>query len=149
MKRMKHSKKSLAIVFNADINGDWNCTGNEAYGLMLIPEVLSKVSALNLRNAASISSGIVGVLGKGTEVVITDTQGDWYKVRTTVGGKEKTGYVFSHVNASNTGSAGAVVSGRYIVNVNGLRIPKGASLNRRYYRFGKQWNKGDNFRHRR
>lgn len=130
MKRMKHSKKSLAIVLMLTLMGIGTVPGtmHTAYA---DSRGVVEVSALNLRNAASISSGIVGVLGKGTEVVITDTQGDWYKVRTTVGGKEKTGYVFSsYVNAKgDTGSAGAVVSGNGTVNVNGLRIRKGASLN--------------------
>ena len=52
-------------------------------------------SALNLRSGASTSTGIIGVLYKGTSVTITGTSGDWYKVKVNVGGRSKSGYVHS------------------------------------------------------
>lgn len=126
MKGMKHSKKSLAIVLMLTLMGIG--TVPTMHTVYADSRGTVGVSALNLRSGASTSSGIIGVLGKGAEVVITDTQGDWYKVTAAVGGKQKTGYVFSsYVNAGS--STESAVSGNGTVNVNGLRIRKSASLN--------------------
>lgn len=127
MKRMKHSKKSLAIVLMLTLMGIGTVPG-KVQTVYADSRGTVGVSALNLRSGASTSSGIIGVLGKGAEVIITDTQGDWYKVTASVGGKQKTGYVFSsYVNEA--GGTESTASGNGTVNVNGLRIRKSPSLN--------------------
>lgn len=85
-------------------------------------------SALNLRSGASTSTGILGVLSKGTTVQINGTSGMWYKVTVTVNGKSKSGYVHSNYVTVNSNSGSASVTGSGVVNVNGLNVRSGASL---------------------
>lgn len=64
-----------------------------------------KVNGLNLRSGASRSSGILGVLGKNTEVEITGQSGEWYKVNTTLKGKTVSGFVFTQYIDKKTDSS--------------------------------------------
>lgn len=84
-------------------------------------------SALNLRSGASTSTGIVGVLYKGTEVTIDGTSGNWYKVTVKVGGTTKKGYVHSDYITKDGGSTNTSVNGSGVVNVNGLNVRSGPS----------------------
>lgn len=84
-------------------------------------------SALNLRSGASTSTGIIGVLYKGTSVTITGTSGDWYKVKVNVGGTSKSGYVHSDYITKDGSSTSTSVSGSGVVNVNGLNVRSGPS----------------------
>lgn len=84
-------------------------------------------SALNLRSGASTSTGIIGVLYKGTSVTINGTSGDWYKVTVNVGGTSKSGYVHSNYITKDGSSTGTSVSGSGVVNVNGLNVRSGPS----------------------
>lgn len=84
-------------------------------------------SALNLRSGASTSTGIIGVLYKGTSVTITGTSGDWYKVKVNVGGRSQSGYVHSDYITKDGGSTGTSASGSGVVNVNGLNVRSGPS----------------------
>ena len=127
MKRMKHSKKSLAIVLMLTFMGIGTVAGGpkpvyaDAVGTV-------GVSALNLRSGASTGTGIIGVLYEGAEVTITGTSGDWYKVTANVGGSKKTGYVFSsYVETNSQSQSGSSSSGNGTVNVNGLRLRAKAS----------------------
>ncbi len=127
MKRMKHSKKSLAIVLMLTFMGIGTVAGGpkpvyaDAVGTV-------GVSALNLRSGASTGTGIIGVLYEGAEVTITGTSGDWYKVTANVGGSKKMGYVFSsYVETNSQSQSGSSSSGNGTVNVNGLRLRAKAS----------------------
>lgn len=51
--------------------------------------------ALNVRKGAGTNYAVIGSIGQNTKVTIQETKGDWYKVKTTVGGKSITGYVSS------------------------------------------------------
>ena len=64
MKRMKHSKKSLAIVLMLTLMGIGTVPG-KVQTVYADSRGTVGVSALNLRSGASTSSGIIGVLGKG------------------------------------------------------------------------------------
>ena len=130
MKRMKHSKKSLAIVLMLTFMGIGTVAGGpkpvyaDAVGTV-------GVSALNLRSGASTGTGIIGVLYEGAQVTITGTSGDWYKVTASVGGSKKTGYVFSSYVETNSqpqsGTSSTSGSSNGTVNVNGLRLRAKAS----------------------
>lgn len=128
MKRMKHSKKSLAIVLMLTLMGIETVAGAPDTVYAASTGTVG-VSALNLRNGASTGAGIIGVLGKGTEVTITETSGDWYKVTASVGGNKKTGYVYSSYVQTGGQSSQTGGSGNGTVNVNGLRIRSKASTN--------------------
>lgn len=128
MKRMKHSKKSLAIVLMLTLMGIGTVSGTPDTVCAASTGTVG-VSALNLRSGASTGAGVISVLGKGAEVTITETSGDWYKVTATVGGSKKNGYVYSSYVQVGGQSSQTGNSGNGTVNVNGLRIRSKASTN--------------------
>lgn len=67
-------------------------------------------SALNLREKATTSSSVITCLYSGTKVTIVSSKSGWYKIKTTVGGKDYSGYVASQYititgNAASSGSS--------------------------------------------
>ena len=91
------------------------------------------VLALNLRSGASTSTGIIGVLYKGTSVTIESTSGAWYKVTATVGGKSTSGYVYQQYITKGTQSGtqtGAAASSKSTgtVTAGALNVRSAASM---------------------
>lgn len=87
------------------------------------------VSALNLRSGASTQTSVVSVLTSGTSVQIEETQGDWYKVTATVGGKAKSGYVYAKYITGDAGSnqTNTSVNATGVVNTSALNVRQGPS----------------------
>lgn len=109
-------------------NGSQNVTGSGYVN----------VSALNIRSAASTSSARIGCLSKNTSVTILESANGWYKVKTTVSGREVTGYVFGEYITKTADQAGSEpdnndtstdtsVAGTGKVNVSALNVRKSTS----------------------
>ena len=92
------------------------------------------VSALNLRSGAGTNHSVVTVLGNKTSVDILSQSGSWYKIRCTVGGAQKTGYVHSDYitkTASSNNNSTSQVSGKGVVNADALNVRSGAGTGNR------------------
>lgn len=86
------------------------------------------VSALNLRSSASTGSSVVTVLYNQPNVEILEHTGSWYKVRVSVDGSTKTGYVYSdYVTKTGSSSSEEQVTGQGVVNADALNVRSGAS----------------------
>lgn len=102
----------------------------------------ANVNSLNVRSKATTASSSYGTINTGTEVTILATEGQWYKVKTKVNGREVTGYVFAtyiDVKSGNpngsTGNNVVLPSGTYeevdetVWATAGVNIRKGAGTN--------------------
>ena len=89
------------------------------------------VSALNVRDSASLSGVILGVVSQGTKVTLKAAEGDWYKVDLVLNGSNVTAYVYKKyvtLADSNTDTDHvSELSGKGLVDVYGLNIRTGAS----------------------
>ena len=111
-------------------------TGSSSTETVIATGVVN-VSALNMRSGAGTGYSVVTVLGNKASVDILSQSGSWYKVRCTVNGVQKTGYVHSDYvtktatsnnnnNNSNTNN-NTSVAGQGVVNVSALNVRSGAS----------------------
>jgi len=96
------------VVNITQLNGDWGYvnSGAEVKGWVALKYVSRNAestaaattyavtaSILNVRSGASTGSSRIGKLTRGTEVVVTQTKGNWGKVRYTESGKMREGWV--------------------------------------------------------
>ena len=91
-----------ADYVNLDTGSGSNSSGNSSSGSStnsgtttesVIATGVVNVSALNVRSGAGTSYSVITVLGNKANVDILSQSGSWYKVRITVSGSQKTGYV--------------------------------------------------------
>lgn len=86
---------------NTDNNTDNNNTNSNTDSST--GTVNSGTLPLNVRSSASKTGAVIGSVKHGTTVTILATEGDWYKVKVQINGKEVTGYVFkSYVKTSGS-----------------------------------------------
>ena len=101
-------------------------------------EGVCNTSALNIRKEPTTSSATYGLIRQGTKVTILGTTGEWYQVKTTVNGKEVTGYAHSSYitvssssgsDDSSQGDTDSVeaASGTGVCNTTALHVRKEAS----------------------
>lgn len=79
---------SSYVAVGDDAVGDDSDAATEVTGYGVV-----NTKALNVRNAASYSGSVIGVVGTGTKVEILALDGEWYKVNITLNGSVKTAYV--------------------------------------------------------
>ena len=84
-------------------------------------------SSLNLRSGAGTNYSSLGLLNKNTSLEILSQTGSWYKVRCTLNGSQKTGYVHSsYVTKTATSNNSTQTTGTGVVNADVLNVRSGA-----------------------
>lgn len=126
-----------ADYVNLDTGSGSNSSGNSSSGSStnsgtttesVIATGVVNVSALNVRSGAGTSYSVITVLGNKANVDILSQSGSWYKVRITVSGSQKTGYVHSDyiTKTATSNNSTTQVSGQGVVNVSALNVRSGA-----------------------
>lgn len=129
MRKKREFAKFLAVAFAAVFLLSGTFTISPAKVFAATTGVVN-VSALNLRSGASTNAPITGVLTLGTSVEIAETNGDWYRVRTSVNGNLQEGYVYARyieVTQDEQSSASMDTVGSGVVNVSALNVREEAS----------------------
>lgn len=106
-------------------------TGSSSSGSTSTDKVIAtgivNASALNLRSGAGTGYSSIALLNNKTALDILSQSGSWYKVRCTVNGVQKTGYVHSdYVTKTATNNSTTQTSGTGVVNADALNVRSGA-----------------------
>lgn len=101
---------------------------------------------LNVRQSASMNGAVIGTVTKGTKVTVLGTEGNFYKVKVTVNGKEVTAYVSTsyvsvggssdttddNKNDSNTSDDGYTTVNETVWATEGVYVRSGPGTNYQY-----------------
>lgn len=107
-----------------------------AYGVV-------NADVLNVRNGASTSNSVLGVIRTNDKVEILSQVGSWYRIKCTVNGSETTGYVYAEYitktsingggdgnnGGGNNNGGGTFEQKKGIVNADALNVRSGAGTN--------------------
>lgn len=108
-------------------NGNGNTGGGSGTTETVIATGKVNVSDLNLRSAANTSSSVITVLVNQPSVEILEQTGSWYKVRVSVNGSTKTGYVYAeYVTKTSNSNTSTTVNEKGVVNADALNVRSGA-----------------------
>lgn len=125
--KLDSSSSSSSGSSNTGSNDNSNTGSNNTE--TVIATGIVNASALNMRSGAGTSHSVITVLANKTSVDILSQSGSWYKVRCTVGGAQKTGYVHTDYitkTATSNNNSTSQVSGKGVVNADALNVRSGA-----------------------